>query len=74
MSRRRGQFQKIKKKHQAPVRSEKWHWKSCRSKTPFKEFAAKAKAEEFGQRAYFCDLCEMWHLTSITAPFRERAE
>jgi hypothetical protein len=72
MSRRRN-FQKIKRAQNKKHVTDKWAWKSCRAKVPFKEFEAKARAEGFGQRAYLCDLCGMWHLTSITGEFRHKA-
>jgi hypothetical protein len=62
MSRSRGNFQKINHRQQSEI-NRRMEWRSCKSKTAFSEFDAKAKAREFGQRAYLCGLCHRWHLT-----------
>jgi hypothetical protein len=60
----RSRFEKIKK-HRGREISAKFEWKSCKSKAKFSEFDAKARADDFGQRAYLCDLCHHWHLTRM---------
>jgi hypothetical protein len=59
----RRNFERFRRRR--PRTSRRYEWKSCSSKTAFKEFEAKHKAREFGQRAYACDLCGKWHLTSM---------
>lgn len=61
-------FEKIRKRKKRG-RTEKWEWRSCKSKKRFSEWEAKSRAQKFDQRAYFCNLCSAWHLTSIVGEF-----